>query len=46
MIRKNYCYEEITQIQIDELKKKLGINASDVLRRAVEKLWEEKCREK
>lgn len=46
MIRKNYCYTEITQSQIDDLKKKLGVNASDVLRRAIEKLWEEKCGEK
>lgn len=44
VIRKNYCYGEITQKQIDELKKKLGVSSSDILRRAVESYWELKIK--
>lgn len=43
--RVNYSIGQVTIKQIDDLKKKLGIGASDIVRRAVEKYWEEKVGE-
>jgi predicted DNA-binding protein len=40
--RVNYSIGKVTQQQLEDLKKKLGVGASDIVRRAVEKLWEEK----
>lgn len=41
---KNYCMKEVTEKQIEELKDKLGIGASEVVRRAIELLWENKIK--
>lgn len=44
MIRQNFCVTKLTKKQLKELQELMGLSESDLVRRAVEKMWEEKTR--
>lgn len=46
MKRVNYTVSEVTIKQINELKEKTGNTMSELIRRAVELLWEQKVENK
>lgn len=46
MKRVNYTVSDVTIKQIEELKEKTGNTRSELIRRAIEKLWEEKVEKK
>lgn len=44
MIRQNFCVTKLTKEQLKDLQKLMGLSESDLVRRAVEKMWEEKVK--